>query len=170
MSELCSTRALRHDDLPMILSWRNHPNVRQFMLTQHEIGSAEHQQWFEKAGNDCNRCLLVVEESERAIGYVQFARVSSGGIADWGFYANPSASKGSGRKIGTAALTYAFKELHLHKVCGQALDYNHASIALHTRLGFKQEGLLREQHRGANQYQGLVLFGLLACEWAPLQP
>lgn len=167
MSEICVTRLVREDDLPMILSWRNHPNVRRYMLTQHEIGLVEHMRWFEKARIDHSRCLLLVQDQERAIGYVQFAQVCVGGIADWGFYADPEAPKGSGRKIGTAGLTHAFKELHLHKVNGQAFDFNQASIALHTHLGFKQEGRLREQQRVDDGYYDLMLFGLLAQEWAP---
>ena len=33
----CRLRRLTEDDVPMILPWRNHPDVRRFMYTQHEI-------------------------------------------------------------------------------------------------------------------------------------
>jgi len=101
------------------------------------------------------------------IGFVQLGNVLPGGIADWGFYARPDAPKGSGRKLGCTALTYAFRELGLHKVCGQAIESNRPSIALHNRLGFQQEGLLRDQQRIAGAYHTLVCFGLLAQEWNP---
>jgi len=167
MSEGCTGRLLHEDDLPTILRWRNHPNVRRYMLTQHEISLAEHTRWFEKARSDRNRCLLLVQDHKRPIGYVQFAQVCVGGVADWGFYADPEAPKGSGTKIGTAGLRHAFEQLHLHKVNGQAFDFNEASIALHRRLGFRHEGRLREQQRVDHGYHDLMLFGLLAREWAP---
>lgn len=68
--------------------------------------------------------------------------------------------------LGFAALKYAFGELNLHKVCGQAVDFNTASIALHERLGFVREGVLREQQRIQGAYRSLVCFGLLRSDWS----
>lgn len=152
-------------DLPMILSWRNHPDVRRFMFTQHEISLQEHQLWFAKASQDPTRCLLLVEDGQQPIGYVQFSNVTVGGVADWGFYISPASPKGTGRKLGVAALRHAFQSLKLHKVCGQAIESNEPSIAFHQRLGFRQEGVLRHQQRIDGVYHSLHCFGLLAAEW-----
>ena len=38
----------------MVLAWRNHPAVRGFMLTQHEISLDEHRQWFARVKLDKN--------------------------------------------------------------------------------------------------------------------
>lgn len=162
-----SLRAVTRGDLPMLLDWRNHPSVRDFMLTRHEIAPAEHRAWFERARQDDTRRLLVVEDGAEPVGYVQFANVVAGGISDWGFYARPEAPKGTGQKLGRAALAHAFDALELHKVCGQAIVSNQASIALHTRLGFTREGVLRDQHRIDGTYHSLVCFGLLKREWLP---
>lgn len=163
-----SIRAVGAADLPMILAWRNDPAIRRVMLSQHEITLAEHQQWFARARADPARRLLLVADAGTPIGFVQFHNVADGGIADWGFYAAPDAPRGTGRKLGTAALDHAFRALHLHKVCGQALDHNAASIAFHERLGFVREGVLRDQHRVNGHYHALVCFGLLAEEWQSL--
>jgi UDP-4-amino-4,6-dideoxy-N-acetyl-beta-L-altrosamine N-acetyltransferase len=152
-------------DLEAVLTWRNHPDVRCYMLTQHEIALDEHREWFARASVDPARCLLIVEEGQTPLGFVHFAGVSPGGIADWGFYAVPDAPKGSGRRLGAAALDHAFRTLDLHKVCGQALDFNGGSIRLHLALGFQQEGVLRRQCRLGGEYHDLVCFGLLASEW-----
>lgn len=160
-------RAVEEDDLPMLLAWRNHLDVRRFMFTQHEIGLEEHLNWFAKATLDTTRCLLIVEEAKQAIGFVQFSKVSDGGIADWGFYVRPNSPQGTGRKLGEMALDHAFGPLKLHKVCGQAVTSNHASIAFHQRLGFVLEGVLREQKRIDDAYHSLHCFGLLAAEWQP---
>lgn len=165
MSELCTIRPLTIEDLPLVLSWRNHPNVRQFMITQHEITLGEHSQWFAKCSQDPSRRLLMVEELGIPIGYVQFSGVVTGGVADWGFYARPDAPKGTGRKLGATALNHAFNALQLHKVCGQALAFNNGSIAFHERLGFVKEGVLRDQHRIDGTYHDLICFGLLKHEW-----
>lgn len=165
MTENLQIRSMAEEDLAMVLAWRNHPEVRRFMFTQHEISLAEHTQWFMRAVQDNSRRLLIVQEQGSPIGYVHFSNVERGGVADWGFYARPDAPKGTGRKLGTLALDYAFGQLALHKVCGQAIDTNHASIQFHERLGFKREDVLRDQKRVNFQYETLICFGLLAHEW-----
>jgi UDP-4-amino-4,6-dideoxy-N-acetyl-beta-L-altrosamine N-acetyltransferase len=165
MPEVCTIRALTQDDLPMVLAWRNAPSVRGYMLTQHEITLEEHRQWLARVKEDKTRQQLIVLVAGDPIGFVQFSPVGQGEIADWGFYARPDAPKGSGTKLGQAALVHAFTTLGLHKVCGQAIESNLASIAFHQKLGFTEEGRLREQQRIGEKYHTLVCFGLLAKDW-----
>jgi len=158
-------RPMVHADLERVLAWRNHPNVRRYMYTQHEITLAEHQRWFERSLPDPKKHLLVFEANHQPLGFVNFNAVANEGIADWGFYAAPDAPKGSGRQLGRAALSHAFTKLKLHKVNGQALAYNERSIQFHQALGFQQEGILRDQHFDGERYHDVICFGLLCHEW-----
>jgi UDP-4-amino-4,6-dideoxy-N-acetyl-beta-L-altrosamine N-acetyltransferase len=167
MNSSCVIRRVAEADLPMILEWRNHPDIRRFMLNQHQIALEEHIEWFRQTTRDMHRQIYIVEDLDRPLGFVQFNRVSAGGVSDWGFYAVPNSSKGTGKKIGITALDHAFRDLKLHKICGQAVESNRASIEFHKRLGFKQEGLLREQQKIGDTYYTMVCFGLLAAEWRP---
>lgn len=164
-SLLYQIRHMVHADLERVLAWRNHPDVRRFMYTQHEITLDEHQRWFERTLPDPKKHLLVFEVNQQPQGFVNFSEVENGGIADWGFYAAPDASKGSGRQLGRAALNHAFTQLKLHKVCGEALAYNERSIQFHQSLGFKQEGILRDQHFDGERYHNVISMGLLSNEW-----
>ena len=152
-------------DLERVLAWRNHPEVRRYMYTQHEISLDEHTRWFERASQDPNRHLLIFECEGAPLGFINIHQIAPGGIADWGFYAAPDAPKGTGRRLGQAALQYAFSTAGLHKLCGQALSYNERSIRFHQKLGFQQEGILRQQHFDGQHYHDVVCFGLLANEW-----
>ena len=158
-------RKMQISDLDMVLFWRNQPDVRRYMLTQHEISLEEHREWFAKNTENSSRSLLIIEENGVALGFVQFNKLGSGVVADWGFYTSPSAPKGTGYKIGITSLNYAFITLKLHKVCGQALAFNLKSIQLHQKLGFHKEGVLRQQHHLNGAYQDLICFGLLRKEW-----
>lgn len=149
----------------MVLAWRNHPAVRSCMLTQHEISLQEHRKWFERVQHDKTQLQLIMSYGGDAIGFVQFNPVCQGCISDWGFYARSDAPKGSGTKLAQAALKHAFEDLGLHKVCGQAIESNARSIAFHQKLGFTEEGRLRDQKRIGNQYNTLFCFGLLAQDW-----
>lgn len=165
MAELCLVRLVTYQDLQMLLSWRNNEKVRRHMFTQHEITLKEHSDWFLKASVDPTCRLLIIEDMLGPFGYVQFNRLGSGNVSDWGFYTNPEAPRGSGQKLGKAALSYAFDELKLHKVCGQVIETNARSIAFHKSLGFSQEGLLRDQQCISGTYYSLICFGLLVHEW-----
>ncbi|MFJ3044283.1 UDP-4-amino-4,6-dideoxy-N-acetyl-beta-L-altrosamine N-acetyltransferase [Herbaspirillum chlorophenolicum] len=159
-------RPVRDADLGDILAWRNQPHVRAGMFTQHEIAPDEHHSWFERSTNNVARRLLIVERAGIPLGFVNFDGVEAGGIATWGFYAAVGAPGGSGSVMGAAALSFIFSDTALHKVCGQVLGFNHASLRMHEKLGFRQEGLLRQQHRMGDTYHDIICFGLLREEWA----
>jgi UDP-4-amino-4,6-dideoxy-N-acetyl-beta-L-altrosamine N-acetyltransferase len=156
---------MKESDLERVLSWRNHPEVRRYMYTQHAISLEEHARWFARVSQDPERHLLVFEIDKSPLGFISIHPIASGGIADWGFYAAPDAPKGTGRALGQAALRYAFEAACLHKLCGQALAFNERSIRFHLSLGFQREGVLRQQHFDGQHYHDVVCFGLLANEW-----
>lgn len=152
-------------DLEMVLQWRNHPEVRRYMYTTHEIELNEHQEWFEKVAVNPEVNLLIYELNEAAQGFVNITRTRCAEVGDWGFYLAPGAPRGSGGELGRQALNYGFAQLRLHKLCGQALGFNERSIAFHKTLGFTEEGRLRDQHFDGNQFHDVVCFGLLKGEW-----
>lgn len=158
-------RPMQIGDLEQVLSWRNHPEVRRYMYTRHEILLEEHAQWFERVSKDPERHLLVFEIDGNPHGFINIHQIASGGIADWGFYAAPDTAKGTGRALGQAALRYAFEVAGLHKLCGEALAFNERSICFHLKLGFQREGVLRQQHFDGQRYHDVVCFGLLASDW-----
>lgn len=152
-------------DLELVLGWRNHPDVCRYMYSQHKITMAEHSRWFERVSQDGNHHLLIFENNTNPLGFINIHRIAESEVADWGFYAAPGAPKGTGKQLGQVSLYYAFTTAGLHKICGQALSYNKSSIRFHLRLGFQEEGRLREQHFDGHKYHDIVCFGLLSREW-----
>ena len=158
-------RPLTTADLDMVLTWRNHPHVRQRMLTQHVISPQEHEAWFAHAKTRDDKRIMLVETEGKAFGLVHFTGVKPQASVDWGFYVAPDSPSGSGQLLGQAALEFAFQKLLIHKLCGQVLDSNTASIRFHARLGFKLEGRLRKQVFIAPSHEDLLCYGLLREEW-----
>jgi UDP-4-amino-4,6-dideoxy-N-acetyl-beta-L-altrosamine N-acetyltransferase len=158
-------RRVTAEDLHQLLGWRNHPDVRSFMFTSREIPWEEHVAWFERCEAETKRHLLMFEAEGVPSGFVNLHEVRAGGISDWGFFVAPGSPRGTGTRLGKAALNYAFHICGLHKVCGQALAYNDRSITFHRRLGFKEEGMLRDQFFDGGAYIDVVTFGLLANEY-----
>lgn len=158
-------RPLTEADLPQVLNWRNHPDIRRFMYSTHEITPEEHVRWYQAVSQSPKHTALIYENNQTPLGFVSFTTKTCAQVADWGFYLAPQAGKGTGYQLGKTALTYAFNELNLHKVCGEALSFNDKSIRFHQKLGFKQEGLHKEQYFDGEIYHDVLSFGLLGAQW-----
>jgi UDP-4-amino-4,6-dideoxy-N-acetyl-beta-L-altrosamine N-acetyltransferase len=159
-------RQIHENDLAQLMQWRNHPDVRRYMYTQHEIDEAEHLAWFHRVKNDPNRYPLLVEREGDPFGFVSI-RIDDleGRRASWGFYLSQDAPRGSGQAMGTSALEYAFEELRVHKLCGEALSGNQRSLQYHERLGFSREAVLRDHFFDGRVYHDVIGYGLLRSEW-----
>jgi UDP-4-amino-4,6-dideoxy-N-acetyl-beta-L-altrosamine N-acetyltransferase len=152
-------------DATLVLEWRNHPDVRRGMFTQHEIGIEEHMEWFDRSVRDPSRHLLIYEKQDLPLAFVGLTVSGHSRVAEWGFHVAPGAAKGTGRAMGRHALDHAFDALALHKVCGRAIAYNQPSIGFHAAMGFRQEGVLRDQYFDGQRYHAVICFGLLENEW-----
>ncbi|GAA4032256.1 GNAT family protein [Actimicrobium antarcticum] len=64
-----------------------------------------------------------------------------------------------------AILDHGFRSMDLHRIQAESHPDNAASIALLTRLGFRFEGVHREQARWGGQFHDLNCYALLRQEW-----
>jgi ribosomal-protein-serine acetyltransferase len=74
--------------------------------------------------------------------------------------------KGLVTKICRAMMSYAFDQYQLNKVEILCATHNTRSRAIPERLGFKQEGIIRQGMRFNDHYNDLVVYGMLASEWS----
>ncbi len=63
-----------------------------------------------------------------------------------------------------------FGERRYHKCEAGIYAYNEASLALHRRLGFTEEGRLRDHEFFAGRHHDLVVMGMTAQEFAQRHP
>jgi ribosomal-protein-alanine N-acetyltransferase len=68
-----------------------------------------------------------------------------------------------------ALVSFAFEELGLHRLEADVDPRNRASIRTLERLGFRQEGYLRERYHLHGEIQDALLYGLLHREWVDAQ-
>ncbi|MFJ1747993.1 GNAT family N-acetyltransferase [Streptomyces sp. NPDC088116] len=67
-------------------------------------------------------------------------------------------------------LRFMFAERRFHKCGARIFAHNEASLALQRRLGFIEEGRLRDHVFFAGRHHDLVMMGMLADEFAQLHP
>lgn len=163
-------RDIRADELELMRSWRNAPNVRANMYTRHEISAQEHLAWWARISARDDQRYFMYERGGTPQGIVAFTGIDVlSNNSTWAFYAAPAAAKGTGSRMELLALNHAFDELNLHKLNCEVLAFNAPVIKLHEKFGFKVEGVLREQHRVDEQYVDVYRLGMLAREWAALR-
>ena len=160
-------RPLTESDLPLVLEWRNSPEIRSKMFATQRISLEEHEKWFERSrSNSENRHYIYVDESGEPSGFVTFSHcLPAAGSAFWGFYASPGSPPGTGSKLGLVALGLAFGDLGLHKINADVIANNLQSLRFHEKIGFQQEGLFRDYHFDGEDYIDVIRFGILAVEW-----
>lgn len=72
------------------------------------------------------------------------------------------------REALAAVLDYGFHGMHLHRIQAETHPDNQASIGLATRLGFRFEGVHREQAFWGGCYHDLNCYSLLDRDWREL--
>ena len=167
VSKLGCLRAIKPEELELMLSWRNAPSVRSNMYTRHEISLAEHLAWWERIQTRADQQYFMYEYQGAALGIVAFNGIDgTNRNSSWAFYASPDAPKGTGSRMEYLALEHAFSGIRLHKLCCEVLAFNTPVIRLHEKFGFKVEGILREQHKIDDAFVDIYRLGMLASEWA----
>jgi len=78
--------------------------------------------------------------------------------------------QGVGEQIVRALLRIAFQELSLHRVVLRVLDFNKAAVRCYEKVGFRQEGLIRDIYKVGDQYWSLRQMSILEDEWPKESP
>jgi ribosomal-protein-serine acetyltransferase len=86
--------------------------------------------------------------------------------AEIGYWiATPYEGRGFVTRACRALIDYAFTDGGLHRVVIRAAPGNTRSRAIPERLGFTEEGVMREEGIAAGGYHDLIVYGLLETEW-----
>jgi len=124
------------------------------------------QVWFDNQMNDPHGYCIDIEG--KLIGFLRLHSIREyDRDATMGIGLLDAARLGQG--IGAAAmrliLCYAFDTLKLHRISLRTLTYNDRAIAAYRKLGFVEEGRLRESCKVGDVWHDDLLMGLLAREF-----
>ncbi|MFB7919423.1 GNAT family N-acetyltransferase [Streptomyces sp. NPDC056061] len=144
----------------------------------HPPRSAEgHRAWAQEratAGTDGDCFTLVIEtvDTGQAVGAVGSHLADP--RAGWFEYGITIGAEHRRRGYAAEAvvmlLRYMFAERRFHKCQARVFAHNEGSLTLQRRLGFVEEGRLRDQVFLAGRHRDLVMMGMLADEFARLHP
>jgi UDP-4-amino-4,6-dideoxy-N-acetyl-beta-L-altrosamine N-acetyltransferase len=159
-------RKMSEEDLDYVLEWRNHPDVRNNMYTQHVITPEEHYSWFTKI-KDSKDCLYFIFEREgKPSGVIYFTNLQCKTQTFWGFYSGDLSQRGVGREMEALAVNFAFNNLNLPKLNCEVLGSNMKVVNFHRKHGFKIEGVFKNHFIDSNgEPQDIIRLAITPNEW-----
>ena len=112
-----------------MLSWRNHPAVKQWMLTQHDITLQEHLHFIQSLKHASGKDYFLVKDKDDYMGVIDLTGNTLG------LYANPKRQR-MGDALLQELIDYAFTTKHLPSILAEVYKENTKAIRLYERFGF----------------------------------
>lgn len=172
-TERLTLRALKPDDVPVVLEYWSDPRVVQYMNIEPFSSPTQAQEMIELLNKlytkgQCIRWGILHNEAGRLIGTCGFNQGVSPtdhigeigyelGFSFWGQGLMTEALK--------AVLDYGFSQLDLNRIEAYVLPDNKASLALLGKLGFEREGLLRQRGYYKGRFHDEYLLSLIRAEY-----
>ena len=165
------TQAREHRNNPEIWKW-----CRQYTL----ISKDQQKKWLEKIEDDptikmfgiynmkmISQNFPIEHEFEKAIGVCGLTSINHiHGTAEWSAYLFPEYhGKGYAKQSLIALLYHAFNDMNLNCVWGECFEHNNAVLGLAEKLGFKQEGKLRQRYFKEGKYIDTIMVSMLRSEF-----
>jgi UDP-2,4-diacetamido-2,4,6-trideoxy-beta-L-altropyranose hydrolase/UDP-4-amino-4,6-dideoxy-N-acetyl-beta-L-altrosamine N-acetyltransferase len=135
--ELLNFTSLTLDEKKMVLTWRNHPNIRKCMFTQDKIKLENHLKYIELLKAKDDRVYFLVKRGFQPIGVIDFTNIDhQAKTTEFGIYANPQI-KGIGKFLMESIIAYAFGHLHVKTLISEVFEENISAIKLYRRYNFR---------------------------------
>ena len=170
--ELITLRGIEVGDAPFFYEW-NKKTQTQKHLDQIWFPSSllRQEKWVEKMSvkdiSDDGYFFVIVNKMGKKVGMIHTndCNKKNGSFSYAVGVIEDQRNQGYAAAAIKMVLAYYFNELRYHKVVVSIYAFNTPSIKLHQKLGFKEEGRLREMIFAGNQYHDLLNFGLLKKEF-----
>jgi UDP-4-amino-4,6-dideoxy-N-acetyl-beta-L-altrosamine N-acetyltransferase len=166
-----SLRALEYKDLPLLVKWRNDPEIYQYFYEQEPLSLVMQKAWFESLLQKSDERLWMIEvrETGEAIGTVGLVHIDwRNRKAEWGrflIYPDEYRHGGYGSEVESLILRYCFDHMNMNRLQCEVFAENESVIALHRKFGFQQEGLFRQYVFKGGSYQSVAYLALLRQEY-----
>ncbi|MHA1914629.1 MAG: GNAT family N-acetyltransferase [Promethearchaeota archaeon] len=158
--------------IPLICKWNNDPKVRYYARWAMPTTPEDIKGWFtprsERGARDVVFFTIYHKGDKRPIGSIGLFKINwlnrnahiaatIGEPEYWG--------KGIAGEASNLLIRYGFTELNFHKIYAEVFNPNKRSLRAAEKLGFKPEGVLKEDFYIDGGYVDTHQFGLLKRDW-----
>lgn len=156
----------QESDREQLFRWINDRELVRLSAAFRPISKPEHDAWFDSLGKNPTRIIFSIRDSEtqNLIGSVQIINLNTT-HRNGEMVIRIGDSKYHGKGYGSAALRalldYAWDTLNLHRLSAHVFRTNVRAITAYKKVGFVEEGILREGAFIEGEWKDVVVMGVL---------
>jgi RimJ/RimL family protein N-acetyltransferase len=159
-------RTIEPEDADFLRRVVNDPQVRRSLAAVEPVNGPQEEEWIESIGESGDTKLLVCVDGD-AVGSVTLREPNEvWGVAEIGYMVDPAAwNNGYATDAVEGICRLAFEERRLNKVYATVYAGNDGSRRVLEKVGFTEEGLLRQEGFVDGEHVDVCRYGLLAEEF-----
>lgn len=161
--------AVQKSDREILYGWINDAELVRFNAPYRPVEPEEHAAWFDGLHRDPSRVVFAVRDicDERLIGLVQLIDINPVHRSAEMVIRIGSAEhrgRGCGSETLVLLLDFAWRDLNLHRVMAHVFADNNRAIVAYRKVGFAEEGRLREAAFIDGQWKDVIVMAALSGE------
>ncbi|HUH42992.1 MAG TPA: UDP-4-amino-4,6-dideoxy-N-acetyl-beta-L-altrosamine N-acetyltransferase [Sulfurimonas sp.] len=126
------------EEKKLILSWRNHSDIKKWMYTTQAITLEEHLKFIDTLKNSKDKKYFVIKNKDIYLGVIDFYNITKNSVKI-GLYKNPQVQN-IGKLLLDTLLQYSFDILKVDVVISEVFQSNEKAYKLYLSIGFKSFG------------------------------
>lgn len=161
-------RIMQKEDIEPARLMHNAEDTLMWLSDVRHVSEEEQLRWFEKVSiNSRTRRYAIRTTCGEFVGLFRLDDLDTvNGSACVGLdICRSQRGKGYAKQIYAYFFDYLYMELGLNRLSLVTLETNYVAIALYRKLGFVEEGCLREAIWRGGRHRNLILFSLLRAEY-----
>jgi len=164
--------AIRNGDEQTLFEWINNRALVVNSSSFAPVHWSSHRDWLERVTKDPTMRIFAIRDAnnDQLIGTCQLHSINPlTRSAELQIRIGPTEARGKG--VGTDAVSalvrFGYDDLNLHRIYLYVFAKNEAARRCYDRVGFREEGVLRDAGFINGGYCDVVMMSLLQPEWAP---
>ena len=163
-------RAFREDDLKNALAAINNPAVTRYLRFMRPVSVHQERAWLDSMmrGEPGQLTFAIDSTDGEYLGSVGLMHIDERNRdAELGILIGrpEDFGRGFGTEAALLMMRHGFEEMNLHRIHLRVFDYNERGFKSYVKLGFKEEGRLRQAHFRHGGWHDIVIMGILADEF-----
>ena len=168
-------RPLEREDAPLIVPWLNDPEVTHTLAMYHPLTLRAEEEFIDNAYRkpDGFPLGIVRKDGDQLIGVTGLEHMDFKNLhTSFGLFIGEKHLWGRGHGTEATALMvgHAIDTLNFNRVWLMVYEYNTRGIRSYEKIGFRQEGILRQHRYHQGRYWNTILMAILREEWNARKP
>jgi UDP-4-amino-4,6-dideoxy-N-acetyl-beta-L-altrosamine N-acetyltransferase len=149
-------RPMEFEDTDYIVRWRSDPDIIANLFSSEPLTKENHLKWFKQTHEDRLDYIICFKDNQQLKNLKSEAGIMLGNKSMQG--------KGLAKESFALWFTYGFKELGLNRIYVRIMSDNYTTLEFIKKLGFVQEGILKQDCKTDTGFKDVIIMGLLKSE------